>query len=489
MAFIDHKDRLNISIDVKKYRSSDSSKINIRATDESGRPVAGVFSVALNNSSRIKTDSLGENLVTRSLLTAELSGYVEDPGRYFSRVNEEVWKELDDLLITQGWSCYKEIPEAFNHRKETGLMISGTVLDQSNKPIPGAKVTLWSKSPSILRDTISDNLGRFVFEGFPKIDTPVFILKATGNEGKNLEFLIKMDEDKQLGQPLRVGPEKYQRPWNVNPDTIFAKFTGTKAEQIAAEEMAATTRQLKEVKISSKRIVQGSKNLNGPGNADIVLNEKSLEKEKQGGLFDLWVEKLQIVPGTQGYQIDGRVPIIFIDGIDLFKVMPFQGNSMSEILLDIKGYLNSFRVKDIKGIELSTSLLYTSTYRSRYPEYFGVPTGKQFIFLDITTRSGVGPGAVHKDGVFVYKPERLTWYRSSYKPLYVPTGAHATDLRTTVMWLPEVMTDNNGNASFNFSHDKDSRYQLIIEGTDLEGHLGYLSVPVNNNLNRKSGKD
>jgi hypothetical protein len=48
------------------------------------------------------------------------------------------------------------------------------------------------------------------------------------------------------------------------------------------------------------------------------------------------------------------------------------------------------------------------------------------------------------------------------------------DLRSTIHWEPNITTDANGEAIVSFyTADKPSIYTIIMEGTDMNGNLGY----------------
>jgi len=54
-----------------------------------------------------------------------------------------------------------------------------------------------------------------------------------------------------------------------------------------------------------------------------------------------------------------------------------------------------------------------------------------------------------------------------------------TDLRSTIHWEPNVITDRDGKATVSFySADKPADYTATIEGTDLNGNLGYSSKKI-----------
>jgi hypothetical protein len=65
--------------------------------------------------------------------------------------------------------------------------------------------------------------------------------------------------------------------------------------------------------------------------------------------------------------------------------------------------------------------------------------------------------------------------RLFYSPKYTP-GANviATDLRSTIYWNPSVITDKNGNATFDFFNaDGTGTYKAIIQGIDKDGNIGW----------------
>jgi hypothetical protein len=65
--------------------------------------------------------------------------------------------------------------------------------------------------------------------------------------------------------------------------------------------------------------------------------------------------------------------------------------------------------------------------------------------------------------------------RAFYAPKYdhVDEGMKRNDLRSTIYWQPELMTDKDGNASFNFYNaDGTGTYRVVIEGIDNKGNLG-----------------
>jgi hypothetical protein len=484
LVYIDHHDNLNIQLIMDKpgYQPRDSVALKIKVTDNTGKPVAGNFSLAVTDDAQMKTDSLNENLVSRMLLTSDLKGFIEDPGYYFSSINKDKCAALDNLLLTQGWVGYdwQQVlnPPAITYQPEHEVTVKGRVVNVFNKPVKGTDILLFSKSPSILMDTVTDKEGRFLFHQFPRVDTPLFVLKAVNKNGKSFNVGITVDEIKPPDFIKPAGPLTY--PWYVNSDSTFLNYTRNSAAAKQQLNFLATGHVLKEVKITAKKIVKDSQNLNGPGNADIILDEKDLEAAGKKTFLQLleenikgFRETIEHVPSFDGgeggwlqwYFIDYKPVIVLIDGVFLHVVYS------PLFFRDFKYYLESHNAEDIKGIEVMKSDKFALKYSGRIRAKMDL-----FSFIEITTRSGHGPIIDNTPGMYLYKPLPLSWPKQFYKPKYAvqDTAKHLPDLRSTIDWEPNVTTDANGEAKVWFyAADKPSTYTITIEGTDMNGGLGY----------------
>jgi len=531
MIFIDHHDNLRISAQTGKsfYTKRDSVPLTIHVSAKNGSPVKGSFSLSVTDDSQVKTDSLHDhNMVSDLLLTTDLKGYVEEPGYYLQPDHDESIKQhLDNLLLTQGWVGYDwkytDPPNALLYDAEPAFIIKGKVANGFNKPLANIHVTLLSKRPFVALDTVTDKYGRFIFKDVVPLDTPVFFVQARNKRGNSFNIGVDVDEFKPTAF---TKPTADAIPWYIDNDPALINFIKTgiaaKADQ---EKRIGGGRRLKEVVISSKKIIKGSQNLNGSGNADIVIDEKELEKAGKKTFLELLQERVKgfktgvfIVGGpkherpdqkrvlsnpantrkrerdrefykfvtdepefvpeefedqrpftAQWYFIDNKPVKFIIDGIAVNQVIPATippFNSISD-------YLTSHSAEDIKGIEVMHSTKYASTYvPMRYVE---VIHPSDIAYIEITTRSGNGPGIHNTPGTYLYKPLPFSLPRQFYTPKYTVINKNhpAKDLRSTIFWKPDLVTDKDGNASVSFySADKTGSYTIISEGTDLDGHIG-----------------
>jgi len=68
----------------------------------------------------------------------------------------------------------------------------------------------------------------------------------------------------------------------------------------------------------------------------------------------------------------------------------------------------------------------------------------------------------------------FTGSKQFYSPKYAVKSANSsTDLRSTIHWAPNVVTDKEGKAFVSFySADRVGSYSIIMEGSDMNGNIG-----------------
>lgn len=485
MVFVNHHDELHIDITPSKqsYAPHDSVSLKINVTDKAGKPVSGSFSMAVTDDSQVKTSSASENILTSLLCTSDLKGYVEDPAYYFADTGNTRLAALDNLLLTQGWVGYdwKQVfapPANPQFVAEKEYQVTGTVTNiGGNKPLGNTNIMLLSKKPLFVIDTITDNTGHFAFRGFTPIDSASFMIQARNKKGKSVNVQVNVDEYKP---PVFTRSPHLLKPWYINTDTVLLNNVHDRATQKKTEEkLQGLGHVLKEVKIKDKKVVKDSKNLNGPGEADQVLNEDDMLKAGKITLSQL-LEKM-----VKGYR-SGYLPkdprlhqMIYdkwahfvFDGVYIGRLYsPPPSMQYNAYYNFVQQYLDYYTAEDIKGVEV----IYSDP--DRYILQFFSPRalGAPLAFIEITTRAGNGPFLGKTAGTYVYRPLPVTHARQFYKPKYTArsliTGA---DLRSTLHWEPDIVTDSAGHATVSFyTADKPAGYTIRVNGIDLNGGAGY----------------
>ncbi len=387
------------------------------------------------------------------MLTSDLKGYVERPNYYFINPDATKREQLDNLLLTQGWRKldWKAVNSSQlavgSFHPEKGIRISGTIT-KDNKPLAKSKISLVSNTDGLFMiDTLSDNNGRFAFEGLEFADSAKFIIQARSEVGKKT---VDIKLDVMEGQKVTPRNNYGDIEVNVNQSMEgYLKESTVYFEEQNRQGLLSKTILLNEVKIEGvkKNPAKNSSNFNGAGNADQVfdgddmLNTPTLSTYLHSKMHGMAISNKGRPISTRPY---GSPVKLIVDGNE----MPSDFT-----LYDIKP-------EDIESIELLTSPSKYVVYRS--------PA------MLITTRKGPPKWQVVKYalGVITYNPKGYYNAREFYSPMYNMNPSDKPDFRTTVFWAPNLATDETGKVKFDFFNtDKAGNFRIVLEGIDLDGKV------------------
>jgi len=467
IAFIQNNDSLKLGIDPPAKISTARSpvKINLTARDSSGKPIGGSFSVAVINESMTGADENSESTITSSLLlTSELKGHIEQPGYYFAtgtRVQRQA--DMDVLMLTQGYRRFEwkqvlsDTARAVTYQPEKTLELNGTITSNSNKPIPNGSVTLMANKENLLRDTAADAEGHFKFSNLKLSDTINLVLKARKiNKDDHVKVMVDL--------PIypAITPITYPEPDSTQmPPQSAAKLKKQYDDYQAAHDndFLKDGKQLRQVNIQGYKRpkepeLTHSSNLNGPGHANQIIMGNQIE----GCIFlsDCLAGKVFGVRFSGGTPLNLRKSppspmVIIVDGVIM------NGNHLDEL-----------NANDIYSIEVLRSGAYLAIYGTDAPGGALVITSK---------RGGEDARRISPKPLFGLTTYTFKGYqksRSFYSPKYSSQNAPAkTDLRTAIYWNPNILTDKEGKATFDyFNADTRGTYRIVIEGIDDNGNLG-----------------
>jgi hypothetical protein len=327
-----------------------------------------------------------------------------------------------------------------------------------------------SKKPLLITDTVTNALGRFVFKGIYPADSAAFFIQARNKRGKSFNVGIEIDDFKP---PLLTYQQPILMPWYANIDTLQLNSVKKRLDLQTQQDRILQGNVIKAVEVKAKKIIKGSKNLNGPGEADVIIDEEELIKAARTNLGDLLAKRVKgfgifSKKGVRYYGINFLIGHLIIDGIntDFF----FDGTTTIEMF--IKQYLDYYDAEEIKGIEVMTSGRYQGNYTTTYLGPGAVPFDHTFI--EVTTRSGHGPFMKKAIGTYVYRPMPYAVPKAFYSPKYkLNPIIDMTDIRSTIFWAPDVATNQNGKAKVSFyTADNPGSYTITIEGCDMDGKIG-----------------
>lgn len=286
---------LNIKITPDKpgYNQRDKVHLDLEVTDQQGTPVSGSFALAVTNEVQVPyTEAEETTIFSNLLLTADLKGYIEHPNYYFADNNADKDRQLDNLLLTQGWRrfVWQDIMEnklpTLTYQPETGIGLSGRVLTNKGLPVAGGRVYILFNTPGgTVVDTVTNADGRFNFENLTFNKGISYNVAATDAKGKK-NVKIELDKRDNVPPPVNHIPE--EQPLSES-FTAFTEKTKKQAEQLNKVITPNNAIALNEVTIKEKRktikdiALQGSKNFRGW--SDFALTFVDLAKANDIGVF------------------------------------------------------------------------------------------------------------------------------------------------------------------------------------------------------------
>lgn len=364
LVFVHNADKhlkVTLTPDKKDYKQRNRVYLNLAVTDQDGKPIAASFSLAVTDEGKVPYAEADEKTIfSNLLLTSDLKGYIEHPNYYFTDATPDKDKQLDNLLLTQGWRRFvwndllnKTYP-VMAYQRDKGRGISGRVVTDKGKPVPNAKVTLLvNVGAGAILDTVADAEGRFIFD-FPFSQGTTYNVAVTG--AKSTDVKIEIDKQ-QTGGLLSFKHLPDEQPTNDDFDTYLNNSKKRFDEMKRYGLLGGGGIVLKEVKINEYQkaldikaiAVQHSQNLAGAGNADQVITFVDLASAN----------------GHLMQSLNGRMPGIFFktDGatgnVEPFSLAAYGAdNNPPPMTLVVDGieedpsYYATLNVDDISSIEI-----------------------------------------------------------------------------------------------------------------------------------------
>lgn len=454
---------LKVSADKASSAPREKVKISLNTSNSAGQPVIGAFSAAVIDESKVQPDDAAEtNILSHLLLTSDLKGFIEQPGYYFG--NAKAQTDLDVLMLTQGYRRFEwktvlaaQFPPV-KFQPEKTLQISGTIQTSGGKPVPNGKITLFTTAGgTFILDTVADAQGRFAFKNLIFKDSIKFVLQArTAKNGKHVDVVL--DKTPNISSVKSKSLPDLQ----INASAAllsYLKSSKKRYDEEAKYGFGNHTIMLKEVTVTEKKknpALANSTNLNGSGNADQVITSEAIEK---------------MGCTTLDQCLQGRlVGVIFRNGV------PYSTRSLNtpmQIMVDgfnvDENFLINIVPNDIASIEVLRTIGNTAIYGSR---------GGGGVLLITTKRGGdynYNSSQIYAPGVITYVPKGFYNARQFYAPKYddPKTNVAIADLRSTIHWVPNMVTNKEGNASFEyFNAGGKGTYRVIIEGLNDDGYIG-----------------
>lgn len=440
LIFVQNYDQMSLAVNTNKasYKKRERVDISLNVKNRAGDPSIGHFSISVIDEKKVPVDVNEEHtILTNLLLTSELKGNVEQPNYYFADANEETAKNLDLVMLTNGYRGFEWKPllsdayPAIAYQPERSLEISGMVKRSGGSAMHDGTVSLISSKPTTVLSKPIDDRGEFIFDNLFFTDTGKFILQAVTAKGSNSTKLTYNNDNQKL--PV-ISSTLYREPNDIN--LLMAGYLQNNKKQQEEYQKYNKIRMLKEVKIRAvkKNNNYHSSALTGPGFADRVIHFDD-KLPKVGSMSEILFSRLP--------RLDGPIRVL-IDGADVRSI------------------------NDINPMDVETVELFSRANAAMYGT-------NNAIVITTKSKGGLSEKDISSTGILPISVPGFYKARVFYSPKYenLEQAGNHPDLRSTIYWQPELITDKDGNASFSyFNADGEGSYKVVIEGIDENGNLG-----------------
>jgi hypothetical protein len=471
--------QLRITTDKSTYDKRQKVSMQIEASDQSGKPVAGNFSVAVRDAlSELNQQPYENNIYSQLYLKGHLKGHIEQPAYYFDKKQPLARRHLELLLLTQGWRRFdwgnllQDKPLAVSHLPEQSLSFSGRIDKETGKKTPQkSNLTLIFKPNDASKDSVftlpgliaaeTDPNGNFRFEGLDFEDTVKVFIQARTPKGSSNQ-LIYLDNitapapNFQAVEGTTLSPEQI---------TAFRKRMNDWSKADRQHQLITGAIQLKQVNITAKK-QEPSPNFR-IYSEEMVDSRLELSKMKA-----VHTNILQYLAGSvAGVQVKGAGSEL---SVTIRGAGSIRGGGTPLFILDGMPVsietVNSLSPTDIEIIEV---------LKGANASIFGVSSANGVIAL--FTKRGNPNHDYSNDkapGTLNFKLAGYSKPSDFYSPRYeIAEDRHnLPDYRSTLYWQPNVVTDASGKATITFfTSDVSTEFIAVCEGITKQDIVGSAS--------------
>ncbi len=490
LIYIEHRGqqaRLTVNTNKTIYRSREKVTVNIKATDAGKRPVSGNFSMAAVDAGVDKNEN--NNITAYMMLQSEIKGQIAYPVRYFDTTNVNRAKQLDLLLLTQGWRdfVWRRLADTaikISYLPEQGFSLTGIVTKEGSKTvIPKANVTLSipkARDQKIFFTQTNQN-GSYFFDNLQLSGQQVVTVTTRDDKG-NANGSVRLDSLSGHGLPV---DDK-----QLDAAAINTELADQISKRASANKQLDSVTSLKEVKVSANKVVRlRDQDATPSGYADEVLTVTAQDVKDFRTLkeYILYASK-QARPEQNGdygvifvadgktyhprFIVDNKEEVFTDEDMNDASVLNHYYQIYYELPMDkvekvvIKRLLNNLKIPNSAKLITGTRANITGLTTSAGGQDHGI----NFLYVIYLT---LKPGALLKNGGGVTSSIIQGYYeaRNFYKPIHEgASDSSKPDMRNTIHWEPVIKTDVNGQATVSFYNaDPKTNIRVVVQGVTDKG--------------------
>lgn len=387
----------------------------------------GWYAMSVTDGTLVEPDTINANIRSHLFLTSDLKGYVENPNYYLNENTQQTQRHADLLMMTHGWrrfsvESWEDKERIKQYIPEISQQITGRVENRTGKGIETDLITIFPYNNSLYNGK-SDKTGYFRTEGLDIPDSTLVVMQAEKKNNTTIPILT-------IDTTLSIPPLNYHFPIYSAKESAIDSAYLDQALASYYEEGGISSIILKETVITgSKREQSLLYPINSPRNDDLPA-AVNVGRSIRPGAF---------VAGNQ-IRIRGTYKTITdaIPGGDPEGGMPIPTEFLSglsrggSIVIDQNGNASVAMGRRSKG---------------KVPEM--LPNLKIFMMKGYERNA--------------------TFYSPKYEKEY---NNSVNDRRTTLLWNPDLLFDENGEATVTFfTADRKSDYRIIMEGVTRNGEI------------------
>ncbi|WP_448699009.1 hypothetical protein ACFGVR_19005 [Mucilaginibacter sp. AW1-3] len=441
--------RVTVTPDKNTYQPKQQTILNISVTNAQNQPVKANLSLAAVDGSIVPANE--GSIASYLLLQSDIRGKIENAAQYFDQANANRFKQLDLLLLTQGWRdfVWKRLADStlkLSYLPEAGFTVSGRLRSLLiNKPIPNMNISLFAPGAkgNKMFSAKTDAHGKYFIDNIELYGTQTLKLSARDDKGKKSGWLF-LDTTWHDAMPVPQTPIIEQEPSDAlaafnaasktrqNDTHRFRVDNGVTLNEVIIKDSHKTRTLFSGEVLSSfgypeYNFTIGPKDYKYKDLEDFLLDKlkeaRTPKGDEQGIVFNFGGK--QIFPR---FSVDNRE--------DLFGRLDYYSLSMDQVIsVTVDHYVNG--------------------------------SAADVIWIYLTLK----PTAFDKKEFNLLNSDVTGYYsaRTFYSPNYEYPSTK-TDQRTTVFWEPMISTDAEGKASVSYYNaDPKSTIRIVVEGLTEKG--------------------
>ncbi|WEA00578.1 hypothetical protein [Mucilaginibacter sp. SJ] len=413
LVYLNPDKALNISTSLSResYKTREKVSVKIKTVDKDGKPVPANIGVSVYDNIYHNAEDV-KDILTHYYLSTQLKGKIYNPGYYFDPGHNDRKEAMDLLLLTQGWRCY-----LWNEDELKELKQGKQVLTDSTK-------------------------GRLIAVN-PKKTTPKQQMLMVFSTDESQKRMLMSDSSGQFA----LAPEDFVKGrwlYLKHFDAGNGKYTLSVEDYFKAiadfsknmeYEYPVADRTMKEKKddIPPGRMNMGTINLD---EVKVVAKKQTVFRDKYMGHLD--------------------------------SLAKFEGNT--DFVAPNSSWLNiPVGYGGTRPVEGKTYITWNGPNPpSSFPFSFDATNSKHVVYHY--------PKFTEEELLKKFNLSRIKGYyeqREFYQPDFDKEQNSLPDYRNTLLWAPDVITNENGEAIVEFfCSDINSSFLGIVEGIGQEGLLG-----------------